>query len=71
MPKLKPNPDYSKITLPEALEWVETNCKFYDVIKRLRSRAVAYKLYVALQRALEENTELKNKIAVLENGLEK
>jgi hypothetical protein len=36
--------DHSNITLSEALAWVEKNCMFSDVRKRLMSRSVAYVL---------------------------
>lgn len=63
------NQDHSKITLKEAQDWVEQQCRFEHNRKRLRSRAVAWRLngeILALQELLEAQEELLKRILSLD-----
>ena len=54
--------DHKNITILEALDWTEKNCMFDDVRKRMRSRAVAYRLYEALKKAVGRIQELEQEL---------
>lgn len=54
------------MNLQEALLWIEKNCMYNDVRKRLKSRAVGYTMYTEFHNLLklnkniiEENNKLK------------
>ena len=66
------NQDCSKITLQEAQDWVEKQCRFEHTRKRLRSRAVAWKLneeILALQELLEIQGSLLSKLLTLDEAI--
>lgn len=66
------NQDHSTITLQEAQEWVEQQCRFEHNRKRLRSRAVAWRLneeILALQELVEVQGSLIKKLLTLDEAI--
>jgi hypothetical protein len=55
------NSDFSKITLEEALDWVDKNCFELSVRRRLKSRSVAFVLGTQLRIALDHIDDLNHK----------
>ena len=53
--------DYTNITLEESLAWVHAQCRFEHNRKRLRSRAVAWRLHEEIERLTKELETLKYK----------
>lgn len=63
--------DHSNITLEESITWVNAQCRFEHNRKRLRSRAVAWRLYqelLALQDKLIELDKILLEQAQLHDG---
>ena len=58
--------DYSDITLEEAITWTQTNCKYEDVRKKIKSRAVVSIMYSALLEAVRYIIVLEERIKELE-----
>ena len=56
-------------TIEEAMDWVDKNCCFADVRKRMRSRAVAYILGLYIIFLSEELTKAKAEIEELKKKL--
>lgn len=61
--KKKQDKDYRDITINEAMQWIDKQCQYEDVRKRLMSRAVAYKvgtyLLIAMNKIAELEAELR------------
>ena len=57
--------DHSNITQPEALQWVDDNCRCLHNRKRIRSRAVAFLLGSNLLVAMDYIDDLQKEIAKL------
>lgn len=53
--------DYSNISIEEAINWTLNNCQYNDVRKRLRSRAVAWKLLLRINALETKLAQLENK----------
>tara|TARA_R110000868_G_scaffold343736_1_gene604706 strand:- start:271 stop:477 length:207 start_codon:yes stop_codon:yes gene_type:complete len=57
--------DYREITIEESMQWIDHNCYLDDVRKRLKSRAVAYKVGTYLLMAMGHIEELEKEIKIL------
>jgi hypothetical protein len=63
--------DYRSITIGEAMDWVAKNCVHDDVRKRLKSRAVAWRIGTHLLIAINYVADLEKRITELEAELMK
>ena len=63
--------DYRSITIDEAMEWVDKNCVSEDARKRLKSRAVAWRIGTHLLIAINYVADLEKRITELEAELAK
>jgi hypothetical protein len=63
--------DYRSITINEATDWVDKNCVHDEVRKRLKSRAVAWRIGTHLLIAINYVADLEKRIVELEAELAK
>ena len=63
--------DYRSITIDEAMAWVDEYCFHEDVRKRLKSRAVAWRIDTHLLIAINYVADLEKRIVELESELAK
>ena len=63
--------DHRSITIDEAMAWVDKNCFHEDVRKRLKSRAVAWRIGTHLLIAINYVADLEKRIVELEAELMK
>jgi hypothetical protein len=68
---MKQQTAYRSITIDEAMEWVDKNCFHEDVRKRLKSRAVAWRIGTHLLIAINYVADLEKRIVELESELAK
>lgn len=63
--KNKPERDYSNITIDQAMEWIDKQCLYEHTRKRIKSRAVAYKVGTYLLMAMNHIEELEAELKKL------
>lgn len=63
--KKKSDKDHRDITINEAMQWIDKQCHHEDVRKRLKSRAVAYKVGTYLLIAMSKIAELEAELKIL------
>ena len=68
---MKQEKDYRSITIDEAMAWVDEYCFYEDVRKRLKSRAVAWRIGTHLLIAINYVADLEKRITELEAELAK